>query len=236
MGVEGRGVAVVVVDDGDPEATLQHGAELEPVPRRLGEVRAPLEEITPSAARGARRPKADGANRLPGTPVRPSTWSRAPMRALIAASGPSRTRLGLSTNLSTKNRPEPSSTVALLHVPPLSNRRRPMSWRSPLTPSLFASVRHAGASQATVYMDKQLDGDLACPWSLSTVMRPMPLSTILAVTGGSFTISRAMVTFGARHGAVAQPLPIWWNPVRPRKYCGFLCQRHLAHSCPRSIQ
>src|ERR1017187_1840460 len=81
---------------------------------------APFEEITPSGLAGPGVPRPTERTDSRATPVMPSTWSRAPARASIATSGPSRTRLGLSTNLSTKKRPKPSSTVALLQLPPLS--------------------------------------------------------------------------------------------------------------------
>ena len=55
-----------------------------------------------------------------GTPVRLSTPVNAWPSASIATSGPSPTRLGVSTSRSTRNRPAESSTVALIAVPPLS--------------------------------------------------------------------------------------------------------------------
>ena len=98
MGIQRGGIAVVVVDDGNAEAVLQRGAEVEPVPLRLGEVRRALRGDHPVRARRPGRAETDGAHRLPVTPVGASTWSSASMRAPIATSGPSRTRLGLSTS------------------------------------------------------------------------------------------------------------------------------------------
>src|SRR5918995_5454358 len=53
-------------------------------------------------------------------PVATSTSSNARTSASTATSGPSRTRLGVSSRRSTRNLPAPSTTVALLDVPPLS--------------------------------------------------------------------------------------------------------------------
>ena len=75
---------------------------------------APLEEITPSTLAGPGVPRPTARTDSRATPVRPSTWSTASMRAPTAASGPSRTWLGLSTSLSTRKCPETSSSVALL--------------------------------------------------------------------------------------------------------------------------
>ena len=81
---------------------------------------APRDEITPSALAGpgVSRPTARTAAR--GVPVAASTDSSAPTIASTAICGPSTTRLGTSTSVSTRNSPADVRTVALLEVPPLS--------------------------------------------------------------------------------------------------------------------
>src|SRR5690242_1197922 len=81
----------------------------------------PLDEITPSALAGPGESIPTAATWESGTPVMERTLVIASASASTAASGPSRTRLGTSTRRSTRNRPDASSTVALLAVPPLSS-------------------------------------------------------------------------------------------------------------------
>src|SRR5690348_817264 len=80
----------------------------------------PLDEITPSALAGpgVSRPTATTAEG--GSPVWASTDSNAWRSASRAAGGPSSTQLGVSHRSSTRNRPKPSRTVALVAVPPMS--------------------------------------------------------------------------------------------------------------------
>src|SRR6266508_1236648 len=81
---------------------------------------APRADNTPSALAGpgVSRPTATTADL--GVPVRRRTPSSDSTRAAMATSGPSRTRLRVSTRLSTRKLPAESRTVALLLVPPLS--------------------------------------------------------------------------------------------------------------------
>src|SRR5262245_42233732 len=91
-------------------------------PRQAGweKLVAPLDEITPSALAGPGVSSPTASTEARTVPVSARIASNASARASTATSGPSSTRLGVSMRRSTRNRPDPSSTVALFVVPPLS--------------------------------------------------------------------------------------------------------------------
>src|SRR2546423_109412 len=103
-------------------------------PRQAGAEKLvdPLDEMTPVALAGpgVSRPTAATADRA--VPVSARMLSIASASASTATSGPSSTRLGVSTMRSTRNRPDASRTVALLLVPPLS---RPTTTRPSEVPT-----------------------------------------------------------------------------------------------------
>src|SRR5579859_626418 len=107
----------------------------------------PLEEITPSALAGPGVSSPTAATRERSMPVSARIPSSASASASTATTGPSSTRLGVSTIRSTRNRPELSSTVALLAVPPLS---RPTTTRSLMHSLRFAPRPHADAHSCVV--------------------------------------------------------------------------------------
>src|SRR6266545_853758 len=109
----------------------------------------PREEITPVALAGPGVSSPTAVTAVREMPVRARMLSIAPASASTATAGPSSTRLGVSTMRSTRNRPEASSTVALLLVPPLS---RPTTTRPSVVPMCaalaFASPAAARAPPA----------------------------------------------------------------------------------------
>ena len=121
VGVERRGVAVVVVDDGQPEPRLQGAAEIEAAPARVGEVRRALrrdDAVGAGRARACRAPPR--ARARAASPCAAGCRRRPAARASTAISGPSVTRLGVSTMPSTREPLAGSRTVALFLLPPLS--------------------------------------------------------------------------------------------------------------------
>ena len=66
--VERGRVAVVVVDDGEPQALLEGAAEVEAAPARVGEVRGPARRDDAVGARRARRVEPDRAHALARDP------------------------------------------------------------------------------------------------------------------------------------------------------------------------
>ena len=75
---------------------------------------------TPAALAGPGVSSPTARTRSLGTEVIASTLSKESTSAVIALSGPSRTRLGSSAIVSTRKRPRSSRTVPLFAVPPLS--------------------------------------------------------------------------------------------------------------------
>ena len=102
--VEGGRVAVVVVDDGQPQPRLEGAAEVEAAPARVGEVGRALARRSrrrrwpgPGVSRPTARTRvARDAGALQDVRRRPAT------SASTATSGPSCTRLGVSTSRSTR--------------------------------------------------------------------------------------------------------------------------------------
>src|SRR5882672_1976150 len=81
---------------------------------------APPVTRTPSALAGPGVSSPTARTRSLGTPVIVSTLSKESTSAVMALSGPSRTRLGSSAISAIRNVPSASSTVPLFAVPPLS--------------------------------------------------------------------------------------------------------------------
>src|SRR5262245_53073532 len=81
---------------------------------------APFEEITPSALAGPGVSRPTARTAVWSKPVSCRMLASECASASTATSGPSLTRLGVSTIPSTRNSPDASRTVALFIVPPLS--------------------------------------------------------------------------------------------------------------------
>src|SRR5262249_24896179 len=80
----------------------------------------PFDEMTPAALAGPGESRPTARILPRGTPVRARIPSKASWSAWIATSGPSWTRLGVSTIWSTRKPPVGVRTVALFLLPPLS--------------------------------------------------------------------------------------------------------------------
>jgi len=103
---------------------------------------APPVASTPSALAGPGVSRPTARTRCRETPVIPSTLSRVSTRAVMALSGPSRTRLGSSAISVTRNLPAESSTVPLFAVPPLSIPTVTQSPDSAMKPPLTWDIYH----------------------------------------------------------------------------------------------
>src|SRR6266536_579040 len=130
--------------------TLASSAPRKSNPRQAGceKLVAPFEEITPSALAGPGVSSPSARTDALVVPVSSRIWSNARTSAPTATSGPSCTKLGTSTSRSTRNRPEASSTVALLLVPPQS---RPTTIHESGVRMLLAAPRNAGSRMSSSY-------------------------------------------------------------------------------------
>ena len=176
VGVERGGVGVVVVDDRQADLVLERAADVEPVPVDVPEVR------------GAARGDDTLRRRRPGV-SRPTARTRCGEAGLVedvveglgdartATLGPSRTGLGVSTRVSTRNRPVLSRTVALFVVPPLSRPTTthgaeavmsaslgcldPRSRRNPARRSAVTGHVEEGAAEAATRQDRAFAAESA---------------------------------------------------------------------------
>ena len=153
VGVEGGGVAVVVVEHGQRQARLRSRRGCRsPTTPAAGSSWHPVTRSRPVALAGPGVSRPTASTAASGTPAASSAASIDTAMASRAASGPSLTRLGDSTMWSTRNVPETSSTVALVFVPRRrcrGPRRRGCSLRSPATPLRPAELLAAPARVRT---------------------------------------------------------------------------------------
>ena len=161
VGVERRSVRVVVVDDGQADLALERSPDVEPAPCDVPEVGGALRRDHALSRRRAGRVQPDRTHRPPVDAGLLEDVVEAPRPWRVRRrSGPSRTALGVSTRVSTRNLPVLSSTVALFVVPPLSRpttthgasacmsaslgRPDPRSRRNPVRPGRRDPSRRAG--------------------------------------------------------------------------------------------